>query len=740
MSQYTSAVCLALLIALSSKGALAYEIVTHWQLSNASYGLSNLASESLLRQLGIKEVAEERLFRAFHRGGKRELYEVEPTCDPKTRMTLRQLLACGAMYEDIPGPRSFSHFFDPAHNGDPLTVYGYLKPGLVIGGNPNMPSPDWSIGDKDYPIGQMFSYRDARRYFFDALTKQGGASVPGGRTESWGKTFQALGQVIHHVQDMAQPQHTRNDPHADWFEPLGTTQLGQLRHPSRFEQYSKSTRGAAIIGGLISQGLDPVYPKYAAHFPLPRKFWIGDGRGLAEYSNANFVSQGTNFVASASGAAGKNPRFDSPIPSQAASRKISEVFNPIPLAVAQLCSGEIDSCEMMFYSNQWTDPLTNVNAANLLASTESIFDEDLNARTFEYNTENGTVTTSRIFALNRINFEAAYPFLIPKAVAYSAGLLNYFFRGQMTLSTPAEGVFAVVDHSSQRCKDSCGFTKVRIKLKNTTPNESMSAGNLVAVAKFRRNLCYREDLSGDPGGATFFGIGCRGTEEEAVVSNAVALTFLAEQEERTYTFEFDTAIPINATDLSLQVVFAGMLGIESGAVAVATKDIAEPNYLAVANVTDMVYDFGAHQYRPLPHSGYTQPDTLRGLSVAFTPGGAPLATLQQLAAPGHAQLAFLTDPGQQYLDIRYGSSNYTVNSPVQGSLPVSEFYSPPNSGVYGRTVEFTKSRGVYRNMFIFHRFPADLTVHDCTVEVELCAQTGMPSLNPSSAVEWTVSF
>jgi hypothetical protein len=138
--------------------------------------------------------------------------------------------------------------------------------------------------------------------------------------------------------------------------------------------------------------------------------------------------------------------------------------------------------------------------------------------------------------------------------------------------------------------------------------------------------------------------------------------------------------------------------------------------------------------------GYTQSDPLSGLSVAFKPGASPLATLVHLAAPGHAQLAFLADRGDQYVDIRYSSSRYTVNSPLQGSLPVSEFYSPPSSSVYGRTVEFTSSRGVHRNMFVFHRLPADMTVRDCTIEVELCAQTGMPPFSASGAVEWTVNF
>jgi hypothetical protein len=44
-------------------------------------------------------------------------------------------------------------------------------------------------------------------------------------------------------------------------------------------------------------------------------------------------------------------------------------------------------------------------------------------------------------------------------------------------------------------------------------------------------------------------------------------------------FDFPNPIPINATDLQLQVVYRGPLGSEPDAVAVATRDISEPTYI-----------------------------------------------------------------------------------------------------------------------------------------------------------------
>jgi hypothetical protein len=51
-------------------------------------------------------------------------------------------------------------------------------------------------------------------------------------------------------------------------------------------------------------------------------------------------------------------------------------------------------------------------------------------------------------------------------------------------------------------------------------------------------------------------------------------------------FIFPNALPINAVDVVLQVVYRGQLGGESDAVVVATKDIPEPTYITTYNDTD----------------------------------------------------------------------------------------------------------------------------------------------------------
>jgi hypothetical protein len=730
-----------LLVLFWSSIAWGYETPTHWRLSGVAFNASNLSNASVRRNIGIDKIYEIQMFTASHKKLANDLLLVSPSCDPKAIMKLRQLLVCGAMYEDIPGTRSLSHFFDPI-SGESLSIDG-SKPWAALGLT-SLTSPDWSLQDTNDSAEQQFSYRRARTYFARALLSLGPASVVNGRNHQWGLLFQSLGHVIHHVQDMAQPQHTRNDPHTDLFNPLfGSTGFGKYRHPSRYERYSINDRGAAKIDQAILQDLVPVFPAYANHFKQPRDFWTGSPRGLADYSNFNFLSHGTNFTADINGNLLVNTKFSSPVPTGATTLTVAAAFapDPVPPSIAKLCEGvDAADCNMTFYANRWSDPLSNTPQTNPRASTESIFDEDLKLRSISYSWDDGRVTTSRMFALNQLNFDAAYPFLIPRAVAYSAGLINYFFRGQMEIALPDDGVYALVDHQAQRCKDSCGFGKVKLKITNTTPGEDMGAGTLRAVVKFHRNNCYRDDLSGDPGGSAFSGLSCRSQQEEVVVSDALALQSLRTLEQRELTFLFPTAIPINASDLYLQVVFQGKLGEEVDAVAVTTRDIAEPNYVAFTNVTDKAYDFADHAFHALPYRIYTVPDSVYGITVAFREGANSIAQIGQLNAPGHAQMAFLADPGQQYLDIRYSSQRYTVSSPLQGTIPVSEFTGVPDLWTYGRTVNFTGARGVFRDFELSHRLPPDFTVHDCIAEPELCAQSTLTPFTPTSAVQWTISF
>lgn len=85
---------------------------------------------------------------------------------------------------------------------------------------------------------------------------------------------------------------------------------------------------------------------------------------------------------------------------------------------------------------------------------------------------------------------------------------------------------------------------------------------------------------------------CRSVDEEIVASAPVSVALVSSNANSpdAITFDFSAApIPINASDLYLQVVFLGKLGNETGAVAVATQDIPEPTFQTYINSTDYVW-------------------------------------------------------------------------------------------------------------------------------------------------------
>jgi hypothetical protein len=164
----------------------------------------------------------------------------------------------------------------------------------------------------------------------------------------------------------------------------------------------------------------------------------------------------------------------------------------------------------------------------------------------------------------------------------------------MEIGVPDDGVYAIIDHTSDDSTPvgcgtgtPCGFRKIKLKLKNTTPTDDMAAGKLVMVAKYHLNGCFQPGLGGEFVAPGFTCAACRSPDESIVVSNVKDVQSVDRTAQALeFTFPDATPIPINATDLYLQVVFRGVLGLETDAVAVTTIDIHEPTYLTFGDHTD----------------------------------------------------------------------------------------------------------------------------------------------------------
>ncbi len=203
MKSIASAVFMTALLGFSLS-LRAYEVQTHEEMSERAMNSSKIAKDQeLLKNFGLKSLAEKQKF---------------PNSN-NIEQTIRELFRTGANFEDtLSADRPRNHFYDPL-SSEPLTISG-----KAVGST----SPDWALEDKGQITGtlgfgkQEFSYRDAREYFFNALTLPGKTD----REKNFGLTFQTIGMVIHHVQDMAQPQHVRNDQHLELPPPTGPLATG----------------------------------------------------------------------------------------------------------------------------------------------------------------------------------------------------------------------------------------------------------------------------------------------------------------------------------------------------------------------------------------------------------------------------------------------------------------------------------------------------------------------------------
>lgn len=521
--------------------------------------------------------------------------------------------------EDPPTPqdiqpglkRPLQHFFDP-----------YFDRGLTVIGLSNIDSdvqrnPDWALGTRysftdpnrtAIPRRNGFSIVDAREAMFRALTlmtKADGAyrDIAPGKDDAtrqqwrqayWATAFRALGDVLHLNQDMAQPQHTRNEAHSGKGCLFGVCLGG---HTSVYERYinARALQGdsfnaesasrppirIAISPLSIAPYPTPTFARYADYWSTAQGSLSASGKGLADYSNRGFFTAQNNLGST-----------EYPLP-------VSNIlaYN-VKIVAPTRWDGSAPSGSAPSYvvHGAVPDKLLDTMATNVPLTSFGLWDQFL-------------TSTSNLprYTLNRVNYDAMANLLLPRAVAYSAGLINFFFRGRIDISLPDEGVYALADHAGDG-----GFKVLRAKVRNVTPPfssvdgmpqlQDMNGGNLFAVLRYHRDLAYANSLDTvvgiapcaavvsvivetDPGAST----NCRNGVETIVVSQPIVGVNLPSGSERLAEFKFtDAPIPLDATDVSLQVVYRGSLGSESDAVVVGTIDLSEPTYFTYQNATDYV--------------------------------------------------------------------------------------------------------------------------------------------------------
>jgi hypothetical protein len=309
----------------------------------------------------------------------------------------------GALLEDSIGLglRVKNHFHNPKLSWDQA---GLRPPGssIPIGYS----SIVWSQLQNQGDLGNK-SWHQARDAYFTALTSTSQSE----RKKWYATTFRLLGHAIHHVQDAAVPSHTRNDAHFSLFG-IGNKDL--------FHSFAERPEILALINTISPSPIDASFlsnrPSADSRYPIPISRFIdttagdiaalalgnGTSIGIAEYSNANFFSDDTIFPETFAYPGLSNLLISTPeLDPQTGTKKTYLFFKP--------GFGERN------YRLAQASSLRNITGTNVAT------DIGLDYKVFT---------------------DYAYK-LFPRAIGYSAGLIDYFFRAQVDTADPPLGYVLV---------------------------------------------------------------------------------------------------------------------------------------------------------------------------------------------------------------------------------------------------------------------------------------------------------
>lgn len=408
---------------------------------------------------------------------------------------IRDRITEGSVREDD-SPRFCNHFHNPLSNWGaaglqiPIPTPIPIPQGCL--GTINHSSVLWGQSPSLQTSNESFTWQDARTTYFEGLTAQNQSEREG----KLSRTFRALGQLIHLVQDAAVPAHTRNDLHP--LQSIGFLGLESFVENTRindgdlFDQLTGSSQP-------FDRSILAAPPNRSAPIPIAHIIDLTDSdqlaavpsagtdQGMAEYSNANFLSNDTIF--------GRDFTF----PREESLGSFFLGIEPLTLLPRIYFPKVFDG-----------------ETVDHFVATSSLFELLLPFG----RTDLGYVLDRRVLQ----DYAAK---LLPRAIGYSAGLINYFFRGRISLTLPED----------QPSGDP--ITEVVVNVKNVTPFEQAGTGNVVAVVSSDEGLL--------------------------AVSSTESVTLTGVDQELVFNFS-DSTIPADAPGLFLTVVYRGPLGLEDDAV------------------------------------------------------------------------------------------------------------------------------------------------------------------------------
>lgn len=489
--------------------------VTHRKLTEASIAKSNI-NIFLIANIGFTEGIK-KTFGGLDRNGNGQTYEIN------------EWLQEGSEDEDHPLCRATNHFHNPIHEGDwtqskmsdsiLVPIYSF-----IVSCGTKYSNVTWATGFTA-PIsgftarnGQEMGWDNARTYFYEALT----ATDPTVKEAKFVKTFKSVGMVTHLLQDVAVPAHVRNDMSSHL---INSAKWGG----NPFESY--------VIDHYAAISNTPVKPEFTVPIRLT-DFWdndsytgdnpgAGKNQGLAEYANANFVSDYTLFKSPSWDLFGHSFKYPAESSTIMADTNIQDPL--FPLDPSRIIPRK--------YYVKTGDGETNGGNGYKLAGVGYITAKVQGGKT-------GTTTKDLPPMDDYVHADYAQ-LLLPRTVGYSAALLDYFFRGTMTITTAPGDIT---------------FRSIKVTASNSTPSEAMATGDVSLVIRYK--ALTETDLGG---GKFLLNNPSDDYSYKVVTLNNVDM---ANSQPLTFTFT-DGPLPMNFSDMTMQLVYKGPLGNETDSVAVS---------------------------------------------------------------------------------------------------------------------------------------------------------------------------
>lgn len=308
-----------------------------------------------------------------------------------------QWLREGGLKEDkpywyMPYLRSANHFHNPLTDQGFSGIWGT---GFISGES----SIQWS----QEPIGMQspggyYSWHDVRNYFYKALTSESKTD----REKNFADTFRGVGQLMHLVEDLSVPEHTRDDGHyvkayEAWVG--GNVNISSIT-PKFFD--STSLGNSNPLASVPVANLFDTNQYNGTNPDIIYSITLQGNIGLSEYTNANFLSPDTMFSA------------DFPYPDWS---NVVEYDEEIDVTTGK--------------KRRYLKKLGHgEKVGNKIGYGESI--DHLAASRWFYKYLPSSLKHLGLELDEKVYTDYAAK-LIPRAVGYPAGLLNYFFRGEINM-------------------------------------------------------------------------------------------------------------------------------------------------------------------------------------------------------------------------------------------------------------------------------------------------------------------